>query len=211
MATQGFINFLTTIYGEKEISSAIGKLRKRLDFLKPVLDDIGEVYVESTKLRISSQTTPQGRVWPHNTVLTQRLKENGIKKSLGRKTFMKQGGGGTFSRSIGYKTVRKPAIEGQNKRLVWTGDLRSKIKYRVSGNTVYVIADTPYATTVHFGAEKGSFEAGGMTTGLGAIPWGDIPPRPFLGSNKKTNEKVMTMLGNYLLGNEVAKSLGFRS
>ncbi len=211
MAEQWFLKLLTESYGQREIGSAIAKLRRRLDTMQPVLDDIGKIYVEEVKYRIKTQTAPTGRVWPHNTKLTKKLKTNGIKKATGWKTFMKQGGGGLINRATGWKTVRHPAIEGPNKRLVWTGDLRNKLKYRVSGNTVIVVADVPYATTIQYGADKGSFVAGGMTTGFGASPWGDIPPRPFLGSNKKTNERVMTMLGEYLLGNQVAKAIGFKS
>lgn len=196
MASQAFIRFLTDAYGQKEISSAIGKLRRRLDDLRPVLEDIGQVYTDSTKLRISSQTTPQGRTWKHNSFRTQQLKEKGMKG-------------------------RGKAIEGKNKRLVWTGKLRSSIKYRVSGNTVIVAADVPYAPLMQFGAPAGMYGLGRVNLGsvsparapskLVGSPWGDVPARPFLGSNKKTNEQVMTILGNYLLGNQVAKKIGFSS
>jgi phage gpG-like protein len=209
MATQSFINVLIKDYGVKEISSAIAQLRRRLDTIQPILKDIGEIYTENTKYRIETQTAPNGRVWPHNSKVTQRLKTNGIKKSRGYKTFMKQGGGGTFRRSIGYDVVRPPAIEGPNKRLVWTGKLRESIKYRIGGNTVYVISDVPYATTQQFGASKGEFHTSFAETSF--IPWGDIPARPFLGSNKRANEKVSSRLGEYLLGNKIAKQLGFSS
>jgi hypothetical protein len=39
------IKFLAQQFGEKEISSAIAKLRLRLDNIRPVLDQIGQIYL----------------------------------------------------------------------------------------------------------------------------------------------------------------------
>lgn len=209
MAERWFLKLLTETYGQREIGSAIAQLRRRLDTMRPVLDDIGQIYIEEAKYRIKTQTDPRGRVWPHNSKVTQRLKSNGIKK-VNARIFNKKGGG-LVRRVMGVTMLRPPAIEGPNKRLVWTGKLRDQLKYRVSGNTVIVLSEVPYATTMQYGAAQGSFSEGGMTTGRGSAPWGDIPARPFLGTNKKTNERVMTILGNYLLGNQVAKKIGFSS
>ena len=71
----------------------------------------------------------------------------------------------------------------------------------MAGNTVVIGAkgsEVPYATTFHFGAKRGSL--GVKTTQYGIIesPWRDIPARPFIGTNKKTNEAVLKVLRNYL-------------
>lgn len=197
MATIQFIRTLVSEYGSKEISSAIGQLRRRLDTMQPVLEDIGQIYVEAAKYRIDTQTDPQGHVWKHNSPTTQMYKKTGMTQ--------------------GYlRCSRGPAIKGANFRLVWTGDLKDNIQYRVAGNTVIVLSNVPYATTQQFGALKGKFRK--ITKKVGTdkflrynIPWGEIPKRPFLGTNKKTTEAVAAKLGEYLLGNLVAKQLGFRS
>lgn len=210
MAERWFLKLLTTeSYGNKEIGSAIAQLRRRLITIKPILEEIGQIYVDEAKYRIKTQTSPKGRVWPHNSKLTKKLKEDGIRKSLGWKTFVRPSGR-TYRRYMGHQVLRPPAIEGPNKRLVWTGTLRDKLKYRVSGNTVIVLSEVPYATTMQYGAERGSFSSGGLTNDFGESPWGDIPARPFLGTNNRVNEKVMGVLGNYLLGNALAKKIGFK-
>lgn len=186
MVKQAFVQFGIDIYQRPNIGTAIAQLRRRLTTVKPVLEEIGKIYVESTKLRLESQTDPRGRVWKYNTKQTQAKKKRGF-------------------------FARGPAIEGQNKRLVWTGSLRKSIHYRVGGNTVYVIADVPYAPLQQFGATAGMY--GGWFNrrceGFQPIPWAPVPARPFLGPNLKTNEKVLGVLGDYLLGNKVARKLGF--
>ncbi len=192
MAKQAFVQFGIDIYQRPNIGTAIAQLRRRLTTVQPVLEDIGKIYVESTKLRFESQTDPKGRVWKFNTKKTQAKKRTGF-------------------------WARGPAIEGPNKRLVWTGKLRKSIHYRVGGNTVYVMADVPYAPLQQFGATAGMYggwfneryATGGKHGGFQPIPWAPVPARPFLGPNLKTNEKVLGVLGDYLLGNKVARKLGF--
>jgi phage gpG-like protein len=188
--SRDFIQVLTKLYGSPEANKAIAQLRRRLDTIKPVLEDIGQLHVDQARYRIHTQTDPRGRMWKHNTILTQRYKRNGMK--------------------IGDE-YRGPAVEGPNKRLVWQSFLRSSLKYRVSGNVVIVVADVPYARVQQEGAAKGKFGSFKMKGVDRPTPWGDIPARPFLGVNKKTNEKVLKILGDYLLGNQIAKGLGFSS
>lgn len=194
MAKQAFVQFGIDIYQRPNIGTAIAQLRRRLTTVKPVLEEIGKIYVESTKLRFESQTDPKGRVWKHNTKQTQDKKRKGF-------------------------WARGSSIEGANKRLVWTGKLRKSIHYRVGGNTVYVMSDMPYAPLQQFGATAGMYggfwnamymESGWNERGaFQPIPWAEVPPRRFLGPNLKTNEKVLGVLGDYLLGNKVARKLGF--
>lgn len=176
------LKFQVEQFGLKEISSAIAKLRLRLDDIKPVLNEIGQLYLENTQRRFDSQTDPQGRVWKWNTKTTQHYKSKGLPAI------------------DGYPT-RGPAIHGPNFRGVWTGKLYSSLKYRMAGNTVIVgvkASEVPYATTFHFGAERGKFgSVGGKNQNIES-PWGKIPPRPFVGTNKKTNEAVLKILRNYL-------------
>jgi phage gpG-like protein len=103
--------------------------------------------------------------------------------------------------AIGSYPARPKANKGPNFRGVWTEKLYDSLNYRMAGNTVVIGVNgskIPYATTFHFGAKKGSL--GIKTIGNWTIesPWGDIPARPFIGTNKKTNEAVLKILRNYL-------------
>lgn len=192
-----FFRILSSIYGSKEVSSAIDQLRNRLTTtqLQKALEDIGKIYVKEAKYRINNQTDPKGRTFPWNTETTRRYKRKGMSRGYLRYT-------------------RGPAIEGPNKRLIWTGKLRKSLQYFVSGNTVIVFSNVPYAKTQQFGADAGDFaDYTNLMSGreLGPIPWGPIPARPFLGTNKKTNEAVIAKLGEHLLGDIVANKLGFRT
>ena len=64
---------------------------------------------------------------------------------------------------------------------------------------------TIYAGTQQFGAEKGAFDSYGHT-GFGGheltlpIPWGDIPPRPFLGLSNDDRDEIAALVSDYVLG-----------
>jgi phage virion morphogenesis protein len=87
---------------------------------------------------------------------------------------------------------RGAGIEGGYSIGVWSGNLRASIGFRTQGNHIFVGVFSnqkaaKYAYVFQHGAEKGS-----------KSPWGNIPPRPFLGFNKVTNEKVLKILKEYL-------------
>lgn len=55
--------------------------------------------------------------------------------------------------------------------------LSSQVHYRPSARAVLIGSSMEYAATQHFGALRGAF---GRNKKGGPIPWGTIPPRPFL-------------------------------
>lgn len=65
------------------------------------------------------------------------------------------------------------------KPLIDTGTfVSSRLFHYVSGSEVTIGASGVQAAVLQFGARKGQFGQG--TTRRFAIPWGDIPPRPYL-------------------------------
>jgi phage gpG-like protein len=189
MATYGplDIKFLTKVYGNKEIGSAIAKLRLKLTDTKPLLQQIGLIHLLNTRRRFESQTDPKGRVWKYNTKTTQKYKRVGLKAGVN-----KYGLPGI--------TARTPAVMGPNHRGVWTGQLMESLDTRMSGNTVivYVKKDIPYARVFQEGAQEGEFGYTGRGSKQIPHPWGTIPSRPFLGTNKKTDQEVLKLLRSYL-------------
>jgi phage gpG-like protein len=189
MATYGplDVKFLTKVYGNKEIGSAIAKLRLKLTDIKPLLQQIGLIHLLNTRRRFESQTDPKGRVWKWNTPTTVGYKSRGL--PAGRN---KEGQPGSKG--------RPPSVMGPNHRGVWTGRLMESLDTRMSGNTfiVYVKKNIPYARVFQEGAGTGEFGYTGKGGESVPHPWGKIPARPFLGTNKKTDEEVLKLLRSYL-------------
>lgn len=65
-----------------------------------------------------------------------------------------------------------------DKILTRDGDLRRELSYREGPDFVEIGSPRVYASTMQFGAGKGTF---GTTAQGQPIPWGDIPPGPFSG------------------------------
>ena len=75
---------------------------------------------------------------------------------------------------------RKPALMGA-KPGVWTGRLATSIQYQIVGSYLTIFTEIPYAPYFSRGHR-------------GHRPWGDTPPRPFLGQNKNADSEVSAML-----------------
>lgn len=83
-----------------------------------------------------------------------------------------------------------------------TKALFATINYRSSANAVSLGSPMEYAAAQHFGALRGAF---GRTVKGAPIPWGNIPPRPFLPVNRDKSitaparEIVLAVIRKYLL------------
>lgn len=162
------LGFSVDVY-DNNIIKKLNEIRNRISYPLPLYREIGLIYFENTKLRFSSHTDPQGRIWKHNTNVTKALKRLGFKG-------------------------RSAAIQGEYSTGVWTGALSNAIWIDVRGNSISVgvLKNSPaslYAQVFQQGAKKHSLG--------GKEPWNDIPPRPFLGFNKKTNDKAMQAIKKY--------------
>lgn len=131
------------------------------------------------------------------TTLLRKIAAIQISNTKSRFTYMNEPSGGRWEKLRAVTVLHKAVGHGRRERSVgspiriglWKGDLVNSIKYRIVGNEVIIGSDVPYATTFHFGAKKHSF--GNKT------PWGDIPSRKFLGTNKPTNDKVLQVMNVY--------------
>ena len=76
----------------------------------------------------------------------------------------------------------------------YLGDL---IHYQLldGGRGLAVGSDREYAAVQQFGQPKG---ASGTNRRGAPIPWGDIPPRPFLGLSGEDRDRVLEILADYL-------------
>lgn len=117
---------------DKEVNQALDRLFKSAQKPRPVLEQIGDILVDSTKRRFSNSVGPDGQRWAPNTQTTI-LRYLGVYK-------------GSFSSS------KRPLI-GE------TGSLSSQISYEIDGSgTLFVGSTMIYAATQQFGAKKRQFQ-----------------------------------------------------
>lgn len=88
--------------------------------------------------------------------------------------------------------ARKP--KNRDKILVLDGWLR-QLNYAAGKTELRLGTDRVYGATHQFGARKGAF---GKTRRGAPIPWGDIPPRPFLGLDEAERAEILATLADWL-------------
>lgn len=77
-----------------------------------------------------------------------------------------------------------------------TGALMDTIRYQLQGNdTLLVGSNQEYAAAQQFGMPKGY---AGKTKRGSPIPWGDIPPRPFLGLSDEDRSGILEELAAHI-------------
>jgi phage virion morphogenesis protein len=92
--------------------------------------------------------------------------------------------------------IRKKIGSVANKKpLVVTGTLARTIFSEAKKTEVIIGSPMIYAGTQQFGAKKGEF---GKTKRGGAIPWGDIPARKFLGISEEDRQTALNILRAHL-------------
>lgn len=111
-----------------------------------------------------------------------------------------------------------------------TGRLMNSIGKLVSGNTVYVGTNVVYAAVHHFGAKKGSFGTFAVKVGAyqrltkqafgkqlkfpvwatvsahtrhTALPWGDIPARPFMLLQDEDITDINSLLADWIMEGKI--------
>jgi len=167
---------ITVAWDDAAVSAALQRARQKTGNLAPLLKSIGEDLVESTKRRFGTATGPDGAQWADNRPAT-------IRRYLG----LSQGN----TTKDGALSARGEAVQGSKKPL--TGEsrmLKSQIFYRLNGNVLEVGSTVEYSAVQQFGAEKGSLGPN--------APWGDIPPRPFLGISAADRAAIGQTVLEYL-------------
>ena len=90
------------------------------------------------------------------------------------------------------------AIKGHGSQLRGKSKaLGDTIHYQMDGaQAVQVGSNMVYAAVQQFGQPKG---ASGRTQRGAPIPWGDIPPRPFVGVSQEDEDRITEIMADYLL------------
>lgn len=135
---------------------------------QPLMQEIGEQLVETTKQRFDTSTAPDGSRWAANRQTTLERFLSKYKTSFSAKT-------GKITQQGATRAAGKKPLVGE------TGALRTSINYRASRNQVDIGSPMIYAAVQQFGAAARSF-AGGRS------PWGNIPARPFIGLSSDDQE-----------------------
>ena len=154
--------------------------------MRPVLAEIGDDMTESTKLRFSTATAPDGSAWAPNTELTMaRYSANFARKKDGE-----------FTKASAARIAGKKPLTGETKAL------GTRINYQLGDGTVSIGSPMEYAATQQFGAKSGEYGFGIYATRNGSfpIPWGNIPARPFLGASESDKTRIVELVRSYLMG-----------
>lgn len=148
---------------DQTVQSMLNSLVKRVADMTPVMRQIGETLAEGTKQRFDTASDWDGTSWAPNTEAT-------ILRYLGatKGNFKKDG---SLSKKGTKRAGAKKPLTGE------TRSLRSTTFYQASSTGVTIGSPMEYAATQQFGAVRGAF---GRTRRNAPIPWGNIPPRPFL-------------------------------
>lgn len=81
--------------------------------------------------------------------------------------------------------------------LVQSTMLRDTLRWAIRGRELVFGSDRPYGATMQFGAARGAF---GKSRRGGPIPWGDIPPRPWLGLSTEDQANALDIVRRHLEG-----------
>ncbi len=179
-------------FDDHEVLEVLGTLIRRANDPTKLMAQIGEMMVDRTKERFGTSTSPTGERWKPDraSTVTRYLQQ---KYGQGGRAFSKKKRHqGTLTKfGLGEAMVKKPLI-GETRRL------SSEIFYRVTpaGKTLRVGSSMIYAAAQQFGMRKGY--AGHNKRGA-PIPWGDIPPRPFLGASSRDRSTILDLARDWML------------
>ena len=157
-----------------EITGALARLSAALSDLTPVMQEIGEILLDSTKQRFIQGVAPEGTRWARKSQTT--LNRYGARSS----------------NRIDVRPLFGPS-----------GALSSQIFTEVTPDSVRWGSPMIYAATQQFGAAKGSFGpySGIDKNGKrfsGSSPWGNIPARPFLGISAEDQVNILDAITDAL-------------
>lgn len=172
---------ITFEISDQKVRQALSSLAESAENPRPLLEQIGELVVDSTKQRFATSTAPDGSRWAENSEITLLGYINQYKGSRRKDGGLTQKG----AKRLGGK---KPLI-GE------TGSLATMIVYQVNGSGLIVGSPMEYAAAHQFGMKKGY---AGATKRGSPIPWGDIPAREFLGISDQDSQNILATISDYL-------------
>lgn len=163
----------TVRFNNKALEERLSEIGRRIDDPSPAMLAIGESLTESTKLRFTSSTAPDGSKWKANAPATLEAVFNTIRKSSKRNG---------LKRAEAAKTNKKP--------LIASGLLQDTIRYQLTDD----------GKGVEIGTDRfaGEWDGGAAVHQFGSLD-GDIPARPFLGISASDEVEVLQILNAFLL------------
>ena len=163
---------ITVELKEDEITGALVRLAGLTGDLSPILSGIGELLAESTKVRMAAGVSPDGTAFaPRAASTLARYKKLG--KSYGLPLHL-------------------------------TGEMARQVNYNAGADFVEVGTTSIQAAVMQFGAAQGEFGAFMGKDKLGrdhfhAIPWGNIPARPFIGLSDEDRTNILDEIAEQLV------------
>lgn len=156
-----------------EVSAALKRVSDALSDLTPMMQDIGEYMVKSTKDNFAEAESPDGKKWAPRKQSTMDA------------------------------YARRKDTPGPTPLIGPTKSLSGTISYEASGDSVEWGSNMIYAAVQQFGAEAGEFGARMGVNKKGRrffmpIPWGNIPARPFLGLGPDDEKAIGAIIAEHL-------------
>lgn len=172
---------ITIELDDARVLDVLRSLLQRMTDMTPAMQDVGNYLVRSTKRRFGTSIGPDGQRWAPNSPITYlRMLEHSSGTTLKNGKINKKGATLVMG--------KKPLI-GETHRL------STEIYPIVRRTSVSIGSPLKYAATQQFGAAQGEF---GKTRRGGPIPWGRIPPRPFMGLDATDQANVIDIVREYL-------------
>lgn len=148
-------------------------LSAKIENLRPLMAELGELLVDSTKARFVTSTAPDGRPWAPNAQATYLA-------------FLGQSKGNTTkSGRLSAKGSRR--VMGKRPLIGESGRLGSEITPRADARSVEITSSLVYSAIHQFGGQAGR---GGATT---------IPARPYLGLSELDRARAEDAVRGYLV------------
>jgi phage virion morphogenesis protein len=168
---------ITVTLEDTAFQAAMAHLKRAGATPRPLLQEIGEHLVETTKQRFETSRSPDGNLWDANRPST-------LDRYLARYkgAFKKDG---SLSKAGKARAGNKKPLIGETRALSTT------IHYLVGASALEVGSSRIQAGVQQFGAAARSFSGG-------RSPWGDIPARPFLGLSVADRAAILEMARDYL-------------
>lgn len=164
---------------DAEINRKLGLLVDAMDDMTPVMQEIGEYGVASTRDRFGTGLAPDGIPWaPKSETTIETYKRRGDR--------------------VDYRPLFGPS-----------GRLSTEISYVAQPMSVEWGSSLIYAAAMQFGAAQGQFGARTGRTKPSEkrqksqdyffpIPWGNIPARPFLGLSDADRSAIIDIVTEWL-------------
>ncbi len=154
------------------ITTSLQRAAEALGDLTALNQDMGEFMLESTERNFREGTSPDGTPWAPKSMATMEAYRRREAKGLNG------------------PVPARPLI-GPSKALSTT------IAYEADATGLSWGSNMIYAAVMQLGASKGQF---GTTSRGSPIPWGTIPPRPFLGIGPEDELGLLAIIEEYMTG-----------